>query len=151
MLIRATAVNPSGASPIDFTGIPSGAKRIIVMFSGVSTNGTARILVQLGTSGGIESSGYSGSSWFSGGSGNFGAGFTDNFFGGANTRFGSFVLALNGSNNWVCSINIGLTDASVAASGGGSKTLSGTLDRVRITTANGTDAFDAGTINILYE
>lgn len=29
--------------------------------------------------------------------------------------------------------------------------LSGTLDRVRITTANGTDTFDAGTINILYE
>jgi hypothetical protein len=35
--------------------------------------------------------------------------------------------------------------------GGGGKTLSGTLDRVRITTVNGTDTFDAGTINILYE
>jgi hypothetical protein len=33
----------------------------------------------------------------------------------------------------------------------GVKTLSGTLDRVRITTANCTDAFDAGIINILYE
>jgi hypothetical protein len=34
---------------------------------------------------------------------------------------------------------------------GGSVTLSGTLDRVRITTVSGTDTFDAGSINILYE
>jgi hypothetical protein len=34
---------------------------------------------------------------------------------------------------------------------GGFVPLSGTLDRVRITTANGTDTFDAGSINILYE
>jgi hypothetical protein len=33
----------------------------------------------------------------------------------------------------------------------GSKTLAGTLDRIRITTVNGTDTFDAGQINILYE
>ena len=33
----------------------------------------------------------------------------------------------------------------------GTVTLSGTLDRVRITTVNGTDTFDAGSINILYE
>jgi hypothetical protein len=36
-------------------------------------------------------------------------------------------------------------------SGGGNKTLSATLDRVRITTVNGTDTFDAGSINISYE
>ena len=108
-------------------------------------------MVQLGDSGGIETSGYVGASWFSGGSGNFGAGFTDNFFGGANTRHGSYVLTLNGADNWVCSLNIGLSDASVTSSGGGSKTLSDTLDRIRITTVNGTDTFDAGSINILYE
>ena len=34
---------------------------------------------------------------------------------------------------------------------GGSVTLGGTLDRLRITTVNGTDAYDAGTVNILYE
>jgi hypothetical protein len=33
----------------------------------------------------------------------------------------------------------------------GTIALSGTLDRVRITTVNGTDTFDAGSINILYE
>lgn len=33
----------------------------------------------------------------------------------------------------------------------GSKTLSGTLDMVRVTPANGTDTFDAGTVNIMWE
>jgi hypothetical protein len=33
----------------------------------------------------------------------------------------------------------------------GSVTLSGTLDRIRLTTANGTDTFDAGSVNIMYE
>jgi hypothetical protein len=33
----------------------------------------------------------------------------------------------------------------------GSVSLSGTLDRVNITTVGGTDTFDAGTINIMYE
>jgi hypothetical protein len=41
--------------------------------------------------------------------------------------------------------------ANSAASSAGAVTLSGTLDRVRITTVNGTDTFDAGSINILYE
>ncbi len=38
-----------------------------------------------------------------------------------------------------------------ATQSAGSITLGGTLDRVRITTVNGTDTFDAGSINILYE
>ncbi len=33
----------------------------------------------------------------------------------------------------------------------GGKTLSAILDRIRLTTVNGTDTFDAGQINIMYE
>jgi len=33
----------------------------------------------------------------------------------------------------------------------GSVSLAGALDIVRITTVNGTDAFDAGAINVMYE
>jgi hypothetical protein len=33
----------------------------------------------------------------------------------------------------------------------GDVALSGTLDRIRITTVNGTDTFDAGTINVSWE
>jgi len=35
--------------------------------------------------------------------------------------------------------------------GAGTKTISGVLDRIRLTTVNGTDTFDAGSVNILYE
>ena len=33
----------------------------------------------------------------------------------------------------------------------GAVSLSGTLDRIRLTTVNGTDTFDAGSVNIMYE
>jgi hypothetical protein len=62
-------------------------------------------------------------------------------------------LFLLGSNTWAASGNIG-GDSTVQltnACAGSSPVLSGALDRVRITTVNGTDAFDAGSINILYE
>jgi hypothetical protein len=35
--------------------------------------------------------------------------------------------------------------------GGFQVSLSGTLDRIRLTTVNGSDTFDAGSINIIYE
>jgi hypothetical protein len=46
---------------------------------------------------------------------------------------------------------IGLSNASTPTVGGGVLALGGVLDRIRITTINGTDTFDAGSINILYE
>ena len=52
---------------------------------------------------------------------------------------------------WVMNSVLGHSNEFYTTLSGGSKTLSGTLDRVRITTANGTDAFDAGSVNILYE
>jgi hypothetical protein len=42
-------------------------------------------------------------------------------------------------------------DFAMPFSSSGTKSLSATLDRIRITTVNGTDTFDAGSINILYE
>lgn len=39
----------------------------------------------------------------------------------------------------------------VASTSGGTISLAGALDNVRLTTVNGTDTFDAGSINILYE
>ena len=43
------------------------------------------------------------------------------------------------------------SDGGNAYMSGGSIALGGVLDRIRITTVNGTDVFDAGSINILYE
>ena len=152
--VLATAVTASGTA-VDFTSIPSWVKRITVMFSGVSTNGTSNIQVQLGDSGGIENTGYLGSAntFDSGPSAtNYTAGFLvveQNVA--TRLAHGLMTLANVSGNTWVESHTLGLSVEGVISLGGGSKALSDTLDRIRITTVNGTDTFDAGTINILYE
>ena len=147
-----TAVTASGTS-VDFTGIPSTAKRITVMFSGVSTNGTSNYLIQLGDSGGFETTGYV-SGVLNGGTAPANATSTSAFLidasvGAAQVDNGMAVIANLDGNLWVC--NSILNNGGVSKIQGGTKTLSDTLTQVRITTVNGTDTFDAGTINILYE
>ena len=153
-----TATASTSGTAIDFTGIPSWAKRITVMFNGVSTNGSSNCLLQIG-SGSVLTTGYdSGASSFN----DANAGSTIGFvltaaLAGTSTVSGSVVLVgINPSTNtWVSSGNVSNT-ANPPANGashlsGGNVALSGTLDRVRLTTINGTDTFDAGTVNIMYE
>lgn len=158
-IVSATAVASTSGTAIDFTGIPSWVKRITVMFSGVSTSGTSDVQIQIGISSGVEITGYAGtasgiasaavtSSLLAG------AGFTFNDNGAAaSTRAGSVTLSLvnSATNTWALSGTFTKTDAARAMVTAGVKSLAGVLDRVRITTVNGTDTFDAGTINILYE
>ena len=159
----AKAYNWNGSSSntfINFTGIPSWVKRITVMFNGVSVNGTSIPQIQIGDSGGIETTGYLSISGYISVTINTtrGAAATSGFLlstGGANTNTysGSLIFSLLNSNNWVLT---GSVYESGTAPGGiifssGSKTLSDTLTQVRITTVNGTDTFDAGTVNIMYE
>jgi hypothetical protein len=149
-----TAVTASGTA-VDFTSIPSWVKRITVMFSGVSTNGTSFYLVQLGDAGGIENTGYLGScSTFdsSPAATNYSSGFLATESGNAAwLTHGLMTLANVSGNLWAESHYLGLTGATAVSIGGGTKTLSDTLTQIRITTVNGTDTFDAGTINIMYE
>jgi hypothetical protein len=143
-----TAQNSTSGTSIDFTGIPSWVKRITVMFAGVSLSGTSNILVQLGTSSGVEITGYTSAAGESP-SATSTAGFLGYLANAARTLTGAHTIVLFGSNLWVCTSVANNTAVSITQSGG--KTLSNTLDRVRITTANGTDTFDAGSINVLYE
>lgn len=151
-LISETAKSATGTS-VEFTGIPSWVRRITVLFSGVSTNGTSNLLVQIG-SGSFTTSGYaaSGSALLSTPAGNtYTAGFGIATASQANVFSGLIGIAAVANNLWCCSYTLGGTNAAQAFFGGGNVTLSGALDRVRIATVNGTDTFDAGTINILYE
>ena len=151
VLTSGTAVASTSGTSIDFTGIPSWVKRITVMFSGVSTNGTSNILVQLGDSGGIENTGYL-STCFDSVFASSTAGFIVSVSSAAvNTRSGNLIICLVGSNLFTSSGVVGRTDSATGGYNSGNKTLSDTLDRVRITTVNGTDTFDAGSINIMYE
>jgi len=148
----ATAVASTSGTSIDFTGLPSWVKRITVMFAGVSTNGTSTIQIQLGTSSGIDSSSYAGCMSTTGGVTVFSStAFLIASTTAASVTHGIITLSTIGSNIWAISSSIGGTASYDVRVSGGSKTLGGTLDRLRITTVTGTDTFDAGTINILYE
>lgn len=154
MINSFTAVNSTSGTSIDFTGIPAGVKRVTVMFNGVSTSGTSNYQIQIG-SGSITSSGYKSQVAF-GGSGSVAistsAFLINNNIAAAYNHSGIITLATLGANVWAESGTL-LPDSTgnVGCFSGGSVTLSGSLDRVRITTANGTDTFDAGSINVLYE
>jgi len=66
---------------------------------------------------------------------------------------GSVNLVMEDETNftWISSSILASSGTARINIAAGSKSLSAALDRVRITTVNGTDTFDAGAINILYE
>lgn len=150
-----TAVASTSGTSIDFTGIPLWVKRVTVMLNGVSLSGTAQILIQLG-SGSIDATGYVSTATVlaSGGSSALitsTAGFIVYSSTATDTVSGNMVINTLGSNIWTSSHSMARAVGNGSLCGGGTKTLSGTLDRIRITTSNGTDTFDAGTINLIYE
>lgn len=150
-----TAVASTSGTSIDFTGIPAGVKRITVMFSGVSTNGTSLPIMQIG-SGSVVTTGYLQSATYmiNGGS-NSANGVTSGFTlsvgtAASDTLYGTAIITLVSGSSYVSNVNT-IKNAGSSIVGAGGITLSGAIDRVRITTVNGTDTFDAGSINILYE
>jgi len=151
-LVLGTAYTFTGTETFkDFTEIPSWAKRITVMLNVVSTNGASPMLVQLGDSSGIEPSGYSSGATRDGASTTSTAGFILLPDTSASViASGNIIICKHTSTTWTSSGVLGRMDGIVNMSGG-SKTLSDTLDRIRITTVNGTDLFDAGSINIMWE
>lgn len=148
-----TAKATTSGTSIDFTSIPSWVKRITVGFLGVSTNGISPILLQIGDSGGIESTGYDASAFYynSGSLTPSTAGFviTQGSIA-SDTNRGFITLVKVDGDTWAEN-GVILSRANAPTSSAGVKTLSATLDRLRITTVNGTDTFDAGSVNITYE
>lgn len=150
----ATSVATTSGTAIDFTSIPSWVKRITVAYQGVSLSGSSHAIVQLGA-GSNQTSGYTATSAYCASSNQAGVASASN---GLLTHGGSLSNAFTGTmtlvnitgNTWVAS-HSGMLNSTVGVTGGGSVTLSGTLDRLRLATANGTDTFDAGAVNILYE
>jgi hypothetical protein len=151
----AKAYNWNGVSTntfLDFESIPSWVKRVTVIFSGVSTDGTSNLLIQIGA-GSITTSGYASSSGsIAAAAAASTAGFIQSQnIAAASLYCGTSQIFLVSGNTYANSGLLSTTTASFNFISGGNITLSGTLDRVRITTVNGTDTFDAGSINILYE
>ena len=136
----------------DFTSIPSWVKRITVVLKGVSTNGASPFCIQLGDSGGIETSGYYG------GASNQAPTYVANTVGlnttpannAASPVSGLATLVLVSGTTWVMQAGTQMEIGNLST-GAGFKTLSTTLDRLRLTTVGGTDTFDLGSINLLLE
>lgn len=161
-IVLSTPVTLTNQTFVDFTGIPSWVKRVSIHFFAVSTNGTSVPIIQIGDSGGIETSSYT-----SGGA-NTGVGIGTNFntvvfstgfaltatTAAASSFSGTYVLERFSSSSDQWQFHGMSTNANVSAVmyfGIGAKTLSTTLDRIRLTTVGGVDQFDAGTINISWE
>lgn len=155
-LTLATAVNSTSGTSIDFTGIPNWVDKITIMLSNVSTNGTSQPMFQIGDSGGIETTGYVTATANITTVANVATAYTNGWqiFSSAAARVVQGALTLTlvnpATNTWVGTGSF-TTDVPSVGWNSGIKSLSATLDRVRITTAGGTDLFDAGVINILYQ
>jgi hypothetical protein len=150
--VSVASVATTSGTAFDFTGLPSDTVKISLNFSGVSLSGTDNFLVQLGDSGGFETTGYSGA-----GTGTTGAG------GGTVANSSGFIVRVaiaaelmsgtmtfekvSGTNEWIASHSLGGTTTS--AFGGGAKTLSDVLTQVRLT-RTGANTFDAGSVSLTY-
>jgi hypothetical protein len=151
-IVSGTAITLTNQTAPEFTSIPSWVKRITLQFSAVSSNGSSVYLVQIG-SGSFSTSGYASASLRADASGN---GFSSSTSGfvissatAANSVSGIMTLTALSSTVWVASHSLNM-GSQITTGGGTSGTLSGALDRIRLF-IDGTQFFDAGTINILYE
>lgn len=155
--IVSSAVTTATGTFVDISGVPSWARRLTVIFDSVSGSGTSNFQIQIGA-GSPETTGYVASAMSATNAASTSTvlattGFiiTDNL---ANTEVLSGLVSIvrTGTNIWVCSGTLA-TSAPVAEVKlfSGRKTVTGTLDRIRLTTVNGTDTFDSGTITLLWE
>jgi len=149
-----TAKATTSGTTVDFTGIPSWVKRITVMFSGVSTNGVSGLFLRIGDSGGIATTSYQGAA---GGIINTSATITAStsaiVIGGQTATdqvTGHCTLTNFSGNTWIISGVVYIRDNQINYLAG-TRTLTNSLTQLRVTSSNGTDTFDAGSINIMYE
>jgi hypothetical protein len=152
-IVLGASVAASGTA-VDFVGIPAGVKRVTVMFDGVSTNGASPIEIRIGSTT-FTSTGYKSGAVnlvASNGPGNSTSGFNIDGIGiDTDFRSGIASLCLMAPNMWAAVSVVGMSNRAGTRVGGGVVSIPGVLDRIRITTVNGTDLFDAGTINISWE
>jgi hypothetical protein len=153
-IVQGTAVATTSGTAIDFTGIPSWVKRITIVFNTVTFSGAAVLYVQLGTSAGIDAASYVATGTLTtGAAGGATVSSTTSYVvrtGSGYSITGSMTIQTLSSNLWV-SDHTGTGGGGLSLFGGGVKTLSGTLDRLRITSSTGTDTFTVGSVNIFYE
>jgi hypothetical protein len=155
-LVTAAPQATTSGTSIDFSGIPAWAKQIHITLSGVSVSSTSNILIQIGAGSTPETTGYLGASSLCSGTtttnANFTTGFGVNASGAANVYHGRVTLTLVDftTGRWAASGVLSASNTAATILVSGSKTITGTLGIVRITTS-GADTFDAGVANVLWD
>lgn len=155
-LVAGTTLATTSGTSIENTSVPAWARRITMFIRNVSSSGISNYLIQLGTSAGFVTSGYLGTSTRCQASAvstsQDTAGFKLQFILATTSANGFATFTSPGDNNWYGQGGAGDgTVGNVNAFFNGAVTLPGTLDRIRLTTVNGTDTFDAGSISFMYE
>ena len=150
-----SASAPASGLWVEFSPIPEGVKRITVMFDGVSTNGVSPIIIRIGA-GSIQTTGYSSSGVNMNAGGSIGILNSNSGFALLNNTNSSLyynvTACLHKMSGYIYTMDsAGAGSSTSAIAGSGKCSLTSVLDRIRITTVNGTDTFDAGTINISWE
>jgi hypothetical protein len=150
-ITQATKVTASGTA-VDFTGLPTGLKQIQIIINGISTDGTEELLLQIGDSTAIETTGYVGV--VSDGDTAFSSttGWLLAHTGIENNNWNGIVHLLNlDSNNWLISATLARKGTDELNMAGGRKTITGgELARIRITSTGTPDDFDGGGINLQF-
>lgn len=156
-LVAGTSQATTSGTSKTFGSIPSWVKRITMMLSGVSLSGSANPRFRLGTSGGLATSGYTSFTNVIQNStvvASSTAGFDTNGASSTSTTYSGIVTfaLLDATNNiWVANGVLAMAGAVSQTVFSGAVTLSGALTQIALTSTNGTDTFDAGSVNILYE
>lgn len=150
-IVRTAEVVTTSGTVVDWTGLPSDVHEIVIKARGISQSATDSFLVQLGTSGGFETTGYTSTSQLSSSSVNSTSGFI--VFDNATANIQNFTMCIRR----VGSTNLWVADGSqvfrtVSGAGGvfaGEKTLAGVLTQVRLR-LTGSASFDAGAVSLDY-
>ena len=155
--IDLTSGSPTAVSLL--SSLPAGVSEIEIYMSGVSTNTANQApMIQIGDSGGLETTGYNGSGFRHTNASDTSSANSSGFLLSEELGFdaaivGDFIVKLShmGGNVWILDSH-GNDDAnSFNLKGLGDKTLSGVLDRVTITTSGGAATFDGGTAYARYK
>ena len=155
-LVLGTSVASTSGISISFTSLPTWVRKITFMLLGVSTNGTANFLFRLSTGAVFASSGYvSNNQSLQGGVSSAATSSTNGFIitQSLATRVttGTYQFVNYSGNEWVGTGVFAYEDVVAGSFGAGRISLGGVLDGVQIATSNGSDTFDAGAVNIIYE
>ena len=149
-----STLNTTSGTTALFSSIPSWAKKLTVGLSSVTYASTSLITIQLGTSGGLVSSGYTGQVYTQNTSAST---FTTAFLlqaangsGTAISGIATLFLVDSTNNIWAFASTVGGVGSSAASMGGGRVALASALTQLQISTVAGT-TFSAGAVNILYE